>query len=198
MVVHLAVSPYAWTTSPSSTAPATDTEPPSNLTAIRDDIEALREQARELIEIEERFHARQRRMLATDSSQLDLAIEHELMEREAQLAEEKRALFGSLATPSQFERPMGRRPPVVIPTSDSVTLPYFNTFPFIRRLHYKALRALSVSTPAPPEEPDLPLLSKEMAKTGLEAMGFRWHPIFDAEFPGPSEGGAMYEYTMIA
>ena len=145
-------------------------------------------------------------MLATDSSQLDLAIEHELMEREAQLAEEKRELFRSrarrmnqdFATPSQFERPMGGRPPVVVPTSDSVTLPYFNTFPFIRRLHYKALRALSVSTPAPPEEPDLPLLSKEMAKTGLEAMGFRWHPIFDAEFPGPSEGGATYEYTMIA
>lgn len=92
---------------------------------------------------------------------------------------------------------MSARPSSTRINSESVTLPFFNTLPFIRRLHYKALRALSVSTPSPPHEAELPPLSKEFAKAMLEAMAIRWNPLFDAEFPNSTEGGVTYEFTMV-
>ena len=127
----------------------------------------------------------------------------ESLQRESQqvqelLASRQRQMSEAFATPNQFQRPMSARQPPTHLDSESVHLPFFNTLPFIRRLHYKALRALSVSTPSPPDEAELPPLSKEVARLLLESMGIRWNPIFDAEFPNPTDGGVVYDFTMIA
>jgi hypothetical protein len=103
----------------------------------------------------------------------------------------------SFATPSQFERPMSARPNPSRLNSNNVQLPFFNTVPYIRRLHYKALRALSVSTPPPPQEAEVSPSSKEFAQAMLHSMGHTWNSIFEADFPPPSEGGVIYEFTMI-
>lgn len=129
----------------------------------------------------------------------------ESLERESQqvqnlLDNRQRQMSEAFATPTQFQRPMAAREPPTQLHPDAINLPFFNTLPFIRRLHYKALRALSVSTPPPPIEigNELPLISKNVARASLENMGISWNPIFDIEFPDPTDGGVVYDFTLIA
>ena len=69
--------------------------------------------------------------------------------------------------------------------------------PYIRLLHSKSLRALSRSAPSVPESPSEMANHKSFAHSVFRELGLNWPAIFDAEFPPPTEGGVIYEHTLI-
>lgn len=83
----------------------------------------------------------------------------------------------------------------VPPRDPPAFLPQFETFPFINYIHHKALRALSPTTPPASPGADDSTSARDYAKARLQAA---WSPIFDKEFPPPSDGGVTYEYTLVA
>ncbi|KAL5527205.1 hypothetical protein ACEPAG_5996 [Sanghuangporus baumii] len=84
-----------------------------------------------------------------------------------------------------------------IPTTPPPMLPQFQTLPFISYLHHRALRALSPSTPPAAPGADGSESARAFAKAALRAANYPWPEIFDVEFPGPSEGGVTYDFTLV-
>lgn len=125
--------------------------------------------------------------------------QREQLTRVGQYASGLNSIAGPTPSPS---------PPVASPSSEPVSFSQlellrqqnsrsYEPSPYVLHLHYKALRALSPQTPPPSRAFDESPEAKAYAMTGMQIMGRAWPPIFDEEYPEPSEGGVMYEYTMV-
>lgn len=71
--------------------------------------------------------------------------------------------------------------------------------PYLMHLHYRALRALSPTTPAPARAMNDTVEAKENAITAAHQAGMAWPAdILDAEYPPPGEEeGVKYAFTKI-
>ena len=74
------------------------------------------------------------------------------------------------------------------------------TLAFIVYKHHKALAALSPIIIAHNELESSPVAmqaARSTAQHALQKNGWSWPSILDEEFPAPSEGGLVYEKTVI-
>lgn len=96
-------------------------------------------------------------------------------------------------------QPFSQRPVAANPYIPSTPQPatLSGPVPYVRQLHYKALRALSRSAPTLPDNATDLTSQKTFAVSVFRELGLNWPSIFDMDFPPPIDGGVTYEYTLI-
>ena len=79
----------------------------------------------------------------------------------------------------------------------STQLPFITASTFINFRHSNALLALLEGRVIPDSQrPDL-AGSRALTLAALERRLYLWPPIFDEEFPPPTEGGLQYDHVTI-